>query len=148
MNEHWIEDVARLKEADPRHILFLCVANSARSQMAEGIARSLAPQGVQISSAGSRPTQVRPEAIEVMQEIGMDISGQHSKSVETIDPATVDAVVTLCADEVCPVFYGNVLRIHWGLEDPAGASGSHDGRLAAFRLVRDELLQRLTAVFS
>ena len=104
----------------PRHILFLCVANSARSQMAEGIARSLAPHGVKVSSAGSSPTSVRPQAIQVLNEIGIDISGHRSKGLDSIDAGSVDAVITLCAEEVCPVFLGKAHRLHWGLPDPAG----------------------------
>jgi len=125
-------------------ILFLCLANSARSQMAEGIAKSLAPSGVRIWSAGSRPTSVRAEAITVMREIGIDISNSRSKSVSEIPPAEVDIVVTLCAEEECPLFPGKADRLHWGLPDPAAAEGSEAERLDAFRKTRDELLQRIT----
>ena len=128
-------------------ILFLCVANSARSQMAEGIARSLAPSGVKIWSAGSRPTSVRPEAIAVLQEIGIDISGPSSKSVAEIPAAEVDTVITLCAEEECPVFLGKARRLHWGLPDPAAAGGSEEERLAAFRKTRDELQRLITEFF-
>jgi arsenate reductase (thioredoxin) len=131
----------------PRHILFLCVANSARSPMAEGIARSLAPQGVNVSSAGSAPTSVRPQAIRALREIGIDISGLRSKGLDAIDAGSVDAVITLCAEEVCPVFLGKAHRIHWGLPDPAGVTGTEETRLDAFRSVRDELLRRLTLLF-
>ena len=127
----------------PQGILFLCVANSARSQMAEGIARSLAPPGVKIWSAGSRPTSVRPEAIAVLGEIGMDISGHRSKAVSDIPAAEVDTVITLCAEEECPVFRGKVQQLHWGLPDPAAATGSEQEKLAAFRETRDELLRRI-----
>jgi len=88
----------------PKGILFLCVANSARSQMAEGIARSLAPPEVKIWSAGSRPTNVHPEAIAALKEIGIDISDYHSKTVGEIPDAQIDTVITLCAEEECPVF--------------------------------------------
>jgi len=128
-------------------ILFLCVANSARSQMAEGIARSLAPPGVRIWSAGSQPTSVRPEAISVLQEIGIDISGHRSKSVDEIPATEVDTVITLCGEEECPVFLGNVRRLHWGLPDPAAAGCSREDRLAAFREVREELFRRLNDFF-
>jgi protein-tyrosine-phosphatase len=124
-------------------ILFLCVANSARSQMAEGIARSLAPPGVKIWSAGSHPTKVRPEAIEVLKEIGIDISGHHSKAVAAIPADDVDTVITLCAEEECPVFLGKAERLHWGLSDPAAVTGSKLEGLAAFRAIRDELLGRI-----
>jgi arsenate reductase (thioredoxin) len=128
-------------------ILFLCVANSARSQMAEGIARSLAPSGVGIWSAGSRPTSVCPEAIAVLREIGIDLSGHRSKSVTEIPPSEVDTVITLCGEEECPVFLGKAQRLHWGLPDPAAVSGSEKERLSAFREVREELLKRITFFF-
>lgn len=128
-------------------ILFLCVANSARSQMAEGIARSLAPPGIEIWSAGSSPTAVRPEAIAVLREIGIDISGNRSKSVSEIPPDGIDTVITLCAEEQCPVFLGKVKRLHWGLPDPAAAVGSETERMEAFRAVRDELRLRISALF-
>ena len=127
-------------------ILFLCVANSARSQMAEGIARSLAPRGIKILSAGSRPTSVRPEAIAVLREIGIDISGHRSKSVTEILPSDVDTVITLCGEEECPVFLGKAQRLHWGLSDPAAVAGSEAERIAAFRSVRDDLRRRITAL--
>ena len=130
-----------------RGILFLCVANSARSQMAEGIARSLILPGVKIWSAGSRPTSVRPEAIAVLQEIGIDISGHRSKSITEIPSSEVDTVITLCGEEECPVFLGNAQRLHWGLSDPAAAAGSETDRLSAFREMRDELRQRIAELF-
>ncbi len=126
-----------------RGVLFLCVANSARSQMAEGLARALLGPDVRVQSAGSAPSRVNPLAIEVMREIGIDISGQASKSVDTIDPATVDTVITLCAEEVCPVFLGDVRRLRWGLPDPAAVDGDEATRLAAFRATRDELQRRI-----
>jgi protein-tyrosine-phosphatase len=128
-------------------ILFLCVANSARSQMAEGIARSLAPPGMKIWSAGSQPTSVRQEAIAVLQEIGIDISSSRSKSVSEIPPAEVDTVITLCAEEECPVFLGKAHRLHWGLPDPAAVGGSETERLSAFRETRNELRRLITALF-
>jgi thioredoxin type arsenate reductase len=129
----------------PKGILFLCVANSARSQMAEGIARSIAPPDIKICSAGSRPAKVRPEAIVVLKEIGIDISGNRSKAVSEIPADDVDTVITLCAEEECPVFLGKAQRLHWGLPDPAAASDSQEETLEAFRNVRDELLQRIRA---
>lgn len=143
----WKLEAAVLRALAPKHILFLCVANSARSQMAEGIARSLAPKGVRVSSAGSVPTQVRPHAIEALRELGIDISSHHSKSVDDVDAASVEAVVTLCAEEVCPVFLGRAHRLHWGLPDPAAAPGSPDEVLDAFRKVRDQLRERLACLF-
>lgn len=128
-------------------VLFLCVANSARSPMAEGLARSLAPAGVRVWSAGSRPTSVRPEAVAVLAEVGVDISGQRSKAVSAIPAAEIDTVVTLCAEEECPVFLGTARRLHWGLPDPAAVQGDEPARLAAFRAVRDELMVRLRGLF-
>jgi len=115
--------------------------------MAEGIARSLAPQGVTVSSAGSSPSSVRPQAIRVLNEIGIDISGHRSKGLNSIDAGSVDAVITLCAEEVCPVFLGKAHRVHWGLPDPAGVTGTEGTRLDAFRSVRDELRRRLKVLF-
>jgi arsenate reductase len=126
-------------------ILFLCVANSARSQMAEGIARAILPPSVVVRSAGSNPTSVRPEAVAVLREMGIDISGHRPKSVRDIDAGDIDTVVTLCAEEVCPVFFGSVERIHWPLSDPAAAGGTEEERLAAFRATRDELRRRIEA---
>ncbi|ACL64433.1 Protein-tyrosine phosphatase, low molecular weight [Anaeromyxobacter dehalogenans 2CP-1] len=142
----WQEEAARLRAAPPRHLLFLCVANSARSQMAEGIARALAPASTRISSAGSRPTQVNPLAVAALAEIGIEISGQRSKGLQEIAP-DVDAVITLCQEEVCPVWLGKAMRLHWGLPDPAAQAGDEPARLEAFRRVRDELRTRLAAVF-
>jgi len=126
-------------------VLFLCVANSARSQMAEGLARDLFGDRVNVQSAGSEPGTLNPYAVEVMREIGIDISAQYSKSVETVDPASVDTVITLCAEEVCPVFLGHVRRIHWPIPDPASkyASIGRDEMLARFRTARDTIRQKL-----
>jgi protein-tyrosine-phosphatase len=129
----------------PKGILFLCVANSARSQMAEGIALSLAPPGVKIWSAGSHPTKVRSEAIAVLKEIGIDISNHRSKAVADIPAAEVDTVITLCTEEECPVFLGKAQRLHWELPDPAAIDGSGQNSLSGFRAIRDELLRRITA---
>jgi arsenate reductase len=128
----------------PSNILFLCVANSARSQMAEGLARKLFP-GLRIQSAGSRPSRVNPYAVEVLAEVGVNASAQTSKSVQGIDPASVDLVVTLCAEEVCPVFLGGAERLHWPIPDPASedATVTSDQLLARFRSGRDEIQRRL-----
>jgi arsenate reductase len=128
-------------------VLFMCVANSARSQMAEGLARHLAPPGVMIYSAGSAPSRVNPYAIRVMREAGIDISGQRSKTVDDVPHAEIGTVVTLCAEEVCPFFAGDVRRLHWPFEDPAGAGGSEADSLAAFRRVRDALRVKITELF-
>jgi protein-tyrosine-phosphatase/N-acetylglutamate synthase-like GNAT family acetyltransferase len=100
-------------------VLFLCVANSARSQIAEGIARAKFGERISVASAGSQPTTVHPLAIAMMQRAGIDISSHHSELVDSIDPADVELVVTLCTDEVCPVFLAPVRRLHWPIPDPA-----------------------------
>jgi arsenate reductase len=143
----WLVEAAVLHAIGPKGVLFLCVANSARSQLAEGIARVLAPAGVTVWSAGSQPTRVRPEAIAVLAEIGIDMSGQRSKAVSEIPGHGVDTVITLCGEEECPVFLGRARRVHWGLPDPAAAPGGEATRVDAFRLVRDELRRRLAVVW-
>lgn len=132
----------------PTGILFLCVANSARSQIAEGLARTMVPAGTRVWSAGSHPTSVRPEAVAVLKEIGIDISGHRSKAVSGIAADGVDLVITLCAEEECPVFLGKAERLHWGLPDPAAVTGSEEQRLAAFRNTREELRRRIAALVS
>ena len=126
-------------------ILFLCVANSARSQMAEGLARQLFGSRIAVQSAGSEPSKVNPYAIEVMREVGVDLTTHHSKSVQTIDPATVGTVITLCAEEVCPVFLGRARRLHWPIPDPASKDPSipRDEMLTRFRTARDQIEARL-----
>lgn len=124
-----------------KSILFLCVANSARSQMAEGLARARFGDRARVQSAGSAPSTVNPAAIDVLAEIGIDISQHTSKSVDTIDPASVDLVVTLCAEEVCPVLLGEARRFHWPLPDPAAAPP--ELKHARFREVRDQIAARL-----
>jgi len=122
-------------------ILFLCVANSARSQMAEGLARALLGPEVDVLSAGSAPSRLNPLAVDALNELGIDISDQRSKGVESIEPAGIDVVITLCAEEVCPVFLGRARRLHWPLPDPAAAGG--DAAPQRFREVRDELKKRI-----
>jgi len=143
----WLVEAVLLRSLAPAGILFLCVANSARSQMAEGIARSLASPGTRIWSAGSRPTRVRPEAITVLKEAGINMSSHHCTEVSTIPASEVDTVITLCAEEECPVFLGDARRLHWGLDDPSGVTGTEDDRLEAFRNTRDILTRRLEALF-
>jgi arsenate reductase len=146
----WQREVRALRAARPQHLLFLCVANSARSQMGEGIARRLAPKGVTISSAGSEPSRVNPYAIRALEEIGIDASDQSSKGMDEIRDAggpAVDAVITLCAEEVCPAWLGQAQRLHWPLPDPAAAAGSDEEILDSFRHVRDELRRRLAVLF-
>lgn len=135
---------------EPESILFLCVANSARSQMAEGLGRMIFADRVPVMSAGSEPSMVNPYAVEVMRELGVDLSTHHSKSVQTIDPATVGTVITLCAEEVCPVFLGRARRLHWPIPDPASKDPSipREAMLTRFRTARDTIrgmLERLAA---
>jgi arsenate reductase len=127
-----------------QRVLILCTGNSARSQMAEGLLRYSAGDRFEVWSAGTQPTRVRAEAIAVMRELGIDISGHRSKSVDEFIGQEFDWVVTVCdnAKESCPVFPGKTRHIHWSIEDPA-IEGSEERRLAAFRRVRDELQERL-----
>ena len=126
-----------------QNILFLCVANSARSQMAEGLARQILGPDYFIQSAGSKPAFVHPLAIQVLAEKGIDSSLQRSKSVHEMDLSQIDWVITLCAEEVCPVVSGSVQRLHWPLPDPAAPAESESDRLAAFRQVCEQLSERL-----
>ena len=126
-----------------QRVVFLCVANSARSQMAEGLARARYGDRVEVRSAGSQPGRVHPLAVQVMAERGIDLSGQRSKGVETIDPAQVDLVVTLCAEEVCPAWLWQARRLHWPLPDPVHPTGDPESQLRRFREARDEIARRL-----
>lgn len=128
-----------------RSILFLCVANSARSQMAEALARARYGARAMVQSAGSQPSRVNPYAIEVMAERGLDLSAHSSKPVAGIDPQTIDVVVTLCAEEVCPLFLGAARRLHWPIEDPANTDPAltPDDMRARFRRAADEIEGRL-----
>ena len=131
----------------PLRVLFLCTHNSARSQMAEGFLRALGGEAVDAFSAGTVATGVRPEAIAVMAESGIDISGQTSKTLDRYLGEPFDLVVTVCddANDACPVFLGARQRLHWSINDPSRATGSDADRLAAFRVARDELRQRIAA---
>ncbi|HSD89158.1 MAG TPA: GNAT family N-acetyltransferase [Kofleriaceae bacterium] len=125
-------------------VLFLCVANSARSQLAEGLARARFGDRIRVQSAGSRPTQVNPFAIEIMAEAKLDISAHTSKLVDSIDPDGIDLVVTLCADEVCPAFLRPVRRLHWPIPDPASPTPLPDNEMRArFRVARRTINARL-----
>ena len=126
-------------------ILFLCVANSARSQMAEGLARDLFGDDVRVQSACSSPSRVNPFAIDAMAELDIDLRGHSSKSVDSIDPQSVDLVITLCAEEVCPVFLSRAPRMHWPLQDPdrKHEALSDAERLQYFRATRDQIRKRL-----
>jgi len=122
-------------------VLILCTGNSARSQMAEGLLRRDAGNVHKVFSAGTKPSQVRPEAIAVMAEIGIDISAHRSKSVDEFAGQAFDYVITVCdnAKESCPVFPVTTKRIHWSLQDPAAVQGSEEERRAEFRRIRDQL---------
>ncbi len=126
-------------------VLFLCTHNSARSQMAEGLLRHLAGSHFEAMSAGTEATHVRPLAIRAMDELGIDISGQESKTLDRYLGATFDGVITVCddANEACPVFPGAKRRRHWSFEDPAQARGSEEERLRVFQSVRDEIKERI-----
>src|SRR5262245_47345774 len=112
-------------------VLFLCVANSARSQLAEGLARARFGERMRIQSAGSRPTQVNPFAIATMAEVGIDITSHTSKLVDAIEPDGIDLVVTLCAEEVCPAFLRPVRRLHWPIPDPASETPLPEAEMQA-----------------
>jgi arsenate reductase (thioredoxin) len=126
---------------EQKSILFLCVANSARSQMAEGLGRLVLGSRVPVMSAGSEPSKVNPYAIEVMRELGVSLDTHHSKSVQTIDPAQVGTVITLCAEEVCPAFLGSARRLHWPIPDPASKDPTiaREEMLTRFRTARDTI---------
>ncbi|HET8797240.1 MAG TPA: arsenate reductase ArsC [Thermoanaerobaculia bacterium] len=126
-------------------VLFLCTHNSARSQMAEGLLRSLASDRFDAWSAGTEATHVRPLAIAAMRELGIDLTSHTSKTIDSLRDRTFDVVITVCdsANEACPVFPGGTKRLHWSFDDPAAATGSEEERLTVFRRVRDEIASRL-----
>jgi arsenate reductase len=128
-----------------RRLLVLCTGNSARSQMAEGLFRDALGERFQVFSAGTKPGGVRPEAVAVMAEIGIDISGHRSKSVAEFEGQSFDFVVTVCdhARDVCPAFPAGTERIHWSFPDPAAVEGDQSSREAAFRAVRDAIAERV-----
>lgn len=132
-----------------KRVLILCTGNSARSQMAEGLLRHIAGDRFEVFSAGTLETYVRPQAIEAMREIGIDITGHRSKSQDEFAGQHFDHVITVCdnAREHCPVFPGKAERIHWSIDDPAFAGTNDAERLAAFRRARDELADRLKRHF-
>jgi arsenate reductase (thioredoxin) len=126
---------------DKKSVLILCTGNSARSQMAEGLLRELGGGRFEVESAGTRPSRVRPEAVEAMREAGVDIGAHRSKSVDEFAGREFDYVITVCdnARESCPVFPGKTRRVHQSFEDPAAVEGAWEERLAAFRRARDEI---------
>src|SRR6266446_3219940 len=127
--------------SDKKRVLILCTGNSARSQMAEGLLRHDAGEKCDVESAGTKPSIVRPEAIAVMRELDIDISGQRSKHVDEFQGQNFDYVITVCdnAKEACPVFFGAAKRLHHSFEDPAALAGSEAERMTLFQHVRDEL---------
>ena len=130
---------------EKKRVLILCTGNSARSQMAEGLLRDLGGDRFEVESAGTIASFVRPQAIAAMKEIGIDISGHRSKSVEEFINQPFDHVITVCdnANESCPVFSGTTERIHWSFDDPAEAEGTEEEKLVKFRAVRDQIRERL-----
>lgn len=123
-------------------VLILCTGNSCRSHLAEGILRAAAGDLVEVASAGSKPAgYVHPKSIEVMKEIGIDLSGHTSKHLEEFLARPVDTVITVCgnADQACPTFPGQLHRFHWGFEDPAHATGTEEEVLNEFRRIRDQI---------
>jgi arsenate reductase len=130
-----------------QRVLFLCTHNSARSQMAEGLLRTLGGDRFEAFSAGTEATFVRPLAIRAMAEMGIDISGQESKMLDRYLDKPLDAVITVCdqANESCPVFFGARKRLHWSFPDPSRAVGTEDEQLAVYRGVRDAIRARIEA---
>jgi arsenate reductase (thioredoxin) len=128
-------------------VLFLCVHNSARSQMAEGLLRSLGGDRFEVESAGSEATEVRPLAIRAMAELGIDIAAQRSKTSHVFEGRWFDYAITVCDDalEACPYFPTARQQLHWAFDDPSGATGTEGERLAVFRRVRDEIAARIRA---
>ena len=127
-------------------VLFLCVANSARSQMAEGLARAILPPSVEVASAGSYRSRVHPYAVQALAEIGIDIRHHQSKNVDELPPSfheTVDYVITLCAEEVCPAYLYKATHLHWPLPDPSSLGVTADSQLEGFRRVRDAITAKL-----
>ena len=128
-----------------QRILFICTHNSARSQMAEGLLRHLGGDRFEVFSAGTEATHVRPLAIQAMQELGIDIAGQQSKTLDRYLKEPFDMVITVCdtAAEACPIFPGAMQRRHWSFADPSRATGSEAEQLAVYRRVRDEIRARI-----
>ncbi len=128
-----------------KRVLFICTHNSARSQMAEGLLRTIAGDRFDVYSAGTEATSVRPEAIKVMSEVGIDISGQTSKTLERYLHEPWDYVITVCddANESCPIFPGAADRSHWSFRDPSKATGTEMERLEVYRKVRNEIAGRI-----
>lgn len=125
------------------NVLFLCVANSARSQLAEGLARKAFGAQHRFFSAGSKPSKINPYAVRALAEVGIDASEQFSKRMEDIDLPSIDLIITLCAEEVCPLVPGKTRTLHWPFPDPAGDHGSETDKIERFRAARDSISKKL-----
>lgn len=147
MTNDWCDDAERIRGLRPHHLLFVCDANTSRSQMAAAIARALAPPNVNISAAGLKPRPIHPLAVDALAEMGFDVSEAPSRRLDEIPPDEVDVVIDLCDEDVCAALPGPALRIRWPLPDPAQITGTPARRAEAFRQIRDELVRRLVAVF-
>ena len=141
--------VTRRPMLNMKRVLFICTGNSARSQMAEGLLRTLGGKEYDVYSAGTHPFPVRPKAVQVMREIGIDISTHYSKSLDQFVDQPFDYVITVCdnAKESCPVFHGAKEMLHWSIKDPVEVWGTEETRLQAFRKARDELAGRIRKTF-
>ena len=130
-----------------KRILVLCTGNSARSQMGEGLFRHEGGDAYEVFSAGTKPGRVRAEAVAVMHEIGLDITGHRSKAIDEFSGQSFDYLITVCdnARDTCPAFPGAMHRVHWSFEDPAAVEGTEAERLTAFRRVRDQIHERVKA---
>jgi len=137
--------MSQTSPGEKQRVLFLCTHNSARSQMAEGLLRHLAGDRFEAFSAGSEATHVRPLAIRAMDELGIDITRQESKTLDRYLQEPFDAVITVCdqANDSCPTFARGMRRLHWSLPDPSQATGSEEAQLAVYRQVRDDLAKRI-----
>ena len=132
-----------------KRVLFLCTGNSARSQMAEGLLRHLAPDKFEVFSAGVNPTYLNPLSVKAMEEVGIDISNQRSKSIDEFLGQSFDYVITLCdsAKQSCPIFPGEYKKIHWDLEDPAQAKGTEEEKINMFRKIRDQIKEHILVFY-
>ena len=151
MNENKDIDIAVIEShmVKTKSLLMMCVANSARSQMAEGLAKAMAPKKTEVFSAGSHPSHVNPFAVRALAVRGIASDTLFSKGLDEVPTDRIDYVITLCAEEVCPTFPGrDIQRFHWPLPDPAAVEGSDAEILASFEAIRDELEKRLEAFFA
>jgi arsenate reductase len=139
----------RAQVVTAKRVLFICTGNSARSQMAEGLLRSLGGKEYEVFSAGTYPSLVRPQAIKVMSELGIDITGQYPKGLDQFVDREFDYVITVCdhAKESCPVFHGAKEMLHWSIEDPVNVWGTEEIQMQAFRKARDEIRNRIGRTF-